>query len=262
MDPTEPAAWIVAARTVVVFSGAGVSAESGVPTFRGPEGLWRRWRPEELATPEAFARDPRLVWDWYIWRRGLIADCAPNAAHHAIAALQVARPGVHVVTQNVDGLHERALRAAGAEPGPERGVLELHGSIAHDRCHRCPWRSEEPRLGGPRPDEPLPVCPRCGGPARPAVVWFGELLPQETLERAFALAGAADVCVVVGTSGLVEPAASVPRVTAAAGGRVVVVGPERTALDGLADHVLRGPAAGVVPHLLAPALAGRPPRPA
>lgn len=249
MDLEEPRAWIGAARTVVVFSGAGVSAESGVPTFRGEQGLWRSYRAEDLATPAAFRRDPRLVWEWYAWRRGLVAACAPNAAHQAIAEAQLMRSGVHVVTQNVDGLHERALRARGGVPGLERSILALHGSIAHSRCSTCSYRELDEHPVDASALDRLPRCPRCGALLRPDVVWFGERLDARTLDHSFDLAAGADVCLVVGTSGLVEPAASVPRITAGAGGRVLVLGPEETALDGLADRVLRGRATELVPAL-------------
>jgi NAD-dependent deacetylase len=164
-------------RSVVVFTGAGVSAESGIPTFRGATGLWRDFRPEDLATPEAFARDPELVREWYEWRRGLIRAAQPNAAHRAIARLTAAL----VVTQNVDGLHERA---------GSRDIIELHGNIFRDKCPRC----GAAQCG-------------CGAPLRPDVVWFGEMLPAGALERAADAIRAADLLLVIGTSGVVYPAA-------------------------------------------------------
>jgi NAD-dependent deacetylase len=167
-----------------------------VPTFRGADGLWRQYRPEELATPEAFARNPRLVWEWYDWRRGLIAKCRPNAAHHVIARWSE-RPGATVITQNVDDLH----LSAGT-----RGLIRIHGSIwelsCSDRCVRgaTPWRDDRVPLSHPR-------CPHCGALARPAVVWFGESLRRADLDKASAAAGAADVFLTVGTSAVVYPAA-------------------------------------------------------
>jgi NAD-dependent deacetylase len=236
---------VATARRVVVLTGAGVSAESGVPTFRGPEGLWRSHRPEELATPEAFARDPALVWEWYRWRRRKIAACTPNAAHQALARLALGRPGVTLVTQNVDGLHARAAleeaQARAADPAPAM-PLELHGAIHRDRCHRCGVRSAPvagaagPAGDPPAPEPAVPACGACGGALRPDVVWFGELLDERTLGAAFAAAEQADVCLVVGTSGVVYPAAALPSITRQAGGRVVEVNPEETGLSGLA-HV-------------------------
>ncbi len=230
------------AARVVVFTGAGISAESGVPTFRGAGGLWGRYRPEDLATPEAFARDPVLVWQWYAWRRGLVASCEPNAAHRSLAAWAARREGVTLVTQNVDDLHERA--GAGA-------LLKLHGSLMRDRCHAC-------GLGAPA--EPvdasgaasLPRCGACGGPRRPDVVWFGELLPEAALASAFRAAGEADACLVVGTAGAVYPAAGVVHAARAAGATIIVVDPGATGFDDLADIRLTGPAGRLVPALVDP----------
>jgi NAD-dependent deacetylase len=177
-------------RRVVFFTGAGISADSGVPTFRGPGGLWRNFKPEELATPEAFQRDPKLVWEWYEWRRGLIRDARPNAAHEALARLT---DGV-VVTQNVDNLH----RLAGS-----RDLIELHGNIFRIRCTR-EFRAHiryEPFAEVP------PHCQHCGALLRPDVVWFGEPLPPHAVTRAVGSMHWADLLVVIGTSGVVHPAA-------------------------------------------------------
>jgi NAD-dependent deacetylase len=178
-----------APRRVVVFTGAGVSAESGIPTFRGAGGLWRDFRPEELATPGAFARDPRLVWEWYEWRRGLVREARPNAAHEAIARLSNAV----VVTQNVDGLHARA---------GSHDVIELHGNIFRVRC----VREDGPR-DAYEPLAPMPPRCACGALLRPDVVWFGEMLPEEALARASEAIREADLLLVIGTSGVVYPAA-------------------------------------------------------
>ena len=176
-------------RRVVVFTGAGISAESGIPTFRGAGGLWRQFRAEDLATPEAFARDPKLVWEWYEWRRGLIREAQPNAAHCAVARL----PEAVVITQNVDGLHARAGSA---------DVLELHGNIFRARCV-----SE----GAPRAAiDAFPALPPrcdCGALLRPDVVWFGEMLPEGAIDRAMEEIRRADLLLVIGTSGVVQPAA-------------------------------------------------------
>jgi NAD-dependent deacetylase len=268
---------------VVVFTGAGVSAESGVPTFRGPGGLWKTFRPEQLATPEAFARDPRLVWEWYGWRRALVAACRPNLAHVALAGWTLLRTGVTVVTQNVDDLHERgaeeaalgllregalpvarvsaatdagddllsAARSAAARAAP----IRLHGSLFHVRCTRCGERREHRGAVDASDDASLPRCAACGGLLRPDIVWFGEPLPEGALEAAFAAAADSDVCLVVGTAGAVQPAAALVDEAAGAGARVIVVDPGATAYDGMADVRLWGAAGEVVPELLAGARA-------
>jgi NAD-dependent deacetylase len=225
------------ARRVVALTGAGVSAESGVPTFRGPEGLWRKYRPEELATPQAFARDPVLVWEWYDWRRQKVAACSPNAGHRALAELSKRGFAFDLVTQNVDGLH----RLAGSNP-----VWELHGSLWNLRCTGCS-RNREDR------QSPLPSIPprcECGGLERPGVVWFGEALPSDVLAHAFEAASRADVFLVVGTSALVHPAASLPEVAGEEGALVVEVNPELTPLSGLVDLRLAGPSASILPRIL------------
>ena len=243
------------ARRALVLTGAGISAESGVPTFRGEAGLWHRHRPEDLATPEAFRRDPRLVWQWYAMRRQLVAACEPNDAHRALAAWVLAAPGRRsLVTQNVDGLHERALVEAldpEAPPLIEAEPLLLHGSLARVRCTACDHGGVEAAVIDPGEDGPLPHCPDCGALRRPDVVWFGEPLDRRVIERAFALASSADLCIVVGTSAVVHPAASLPRATLDAGGSVVEVNPDATPLSAIADMVLRGPAAAILPALLA-----------
>jgi NAD-dependent deacetylase len=219
---------------VVALTGAGISAESGVPTFRGPEGLWRRFRPEQLATPEAFQRDPALVWEWYDWRRQRIARCAPNPAHAALADMEARIPGFVLVTQNVDGLHQ----AAGS-----RRVLELHGNIWRVRCTTCGWLGEDRRV--PLPQLP-PLC-TCGGRLRPDVVWFGESLPADVLSEAWRAASRCRWMVVVGTSALVHPAASLPTIARENGARIVEANLSDTPLTPLAHVVLRGPAGVVLP---------------
>lgn len=257
MDPSlarevdEARALLADARRIVVVTGAGISAESGVPTFRGPEGLWRNHRPEELATPQAFRRDPRLVWAWYAWRRDLVASCAPNAGHMALARLAL-RDDRHVtlVTQNVDHLHEKAAEEAGPAV-PPTAILKLHGSLFVDRCTRCRRRSDGVVEVDASSLASLPRCPACGGLLRPDVVWFGETLDATILQTAFREAAAADVCVAVGTSGVVHPAASVPLSTVRAGGAFIEVNPDESALSPVANVVLRGPAGTVLPRLLA-----------
>jgi NAD-dependent deacetylase len=198
------------------MTGAGVSAASGVPTFRGPNGLWRNFRPEQLATPEAFHRDPVLVWEWYDWRRGLIAACAPNDAHHVIARWSRS-PGCTLVTQNVDGLHERAGTS---------NVIRYHGSIWMLRCAGACGRSdwEDRRV----PIAPLPPrCPSCGARARPAVVWFGEPIPESVLHGA-AAATACDVFLSIGTSSVVYPAAALVAEARARGAFTIEINPDAT----------------------------------
>jgi len=220
---------------VAVLTGAGISAESGVPTFRGKDGLWRNFRPEQLATPGAFRRDPALVWEWYDWRRGLIGACTPNAAHETLAEMETALPGLTLITQNVDGLHQMA---------GSRNVLELHGNLWRVRCTGCGEVTEDRRT--PLPECP-PRCSRCGALLRPDVVWFGESLPQEVLEAAWAAATRCRLMLVIGTSAVVQPAASLPLVALRNGARLVEVNPAETPLSEHAHEVLRGPAAELLP---------------
>lgn len=233
---------------VVVLTGAGVSAESGVPTFRGTGGLWKQFRAEDLATPDAFARDPRLVWEWYGWRRSLVARCVPNAAHHALAVASSARRGFRVVTQNVDGLHTAAGLAVGSDAS---APLELHGCLFRVRCTRCVERHEDRDTIDATSLESLPHCAACGALLRPDIVWFGESLDPNILGEAMQLASAAQVCLVVGTSALVHPAAGLAELTRRAGGSVIEVNVADTPLTDVATVALRGPAALIVPELLA-----------
>ncbi|MBI3932501.1 MAG: NAD-dependent deacylase [Acidobacteria bacterium] len=225
------------ADRVLALTGAGVSAESGVPTFRGPEGLWRQFRPEDLATPEAFERDPRLVWEWYAWRRERIAPLEPNAAHRALAALESRTVEFLLATQNVDGLHAVA---------GNRRLVELHGSLWRVRCTGCRKLREDRRV--PLGDLP-PRC-ACGAVLRPDVVWFGEALPEGAVGAALKAAQTAEVVLVVGTSALVYPAAALPQIAQGHGAFVVEVNPEETALTASADVSLRGRAAELVPALV------------
>ncbi len=209
------------AQNILVFTGAGMSADSGIPTFRDAlTGLWERFDAQQLATPEAFRRDPPLVWGWYEWRRGKALHAAPNAGHLAIAAWQHLVAQLTVVTQNVDDLHERA--------GSSR-VIHLHGSLHQPRCFDCGHPFEQQGI----PDEPEggrrlppPLCGHCGGPIRPGVVWFGEMLPPEALAAAEAAVRSCDVMIVVGTSGLVFPAARLPMIALQLKKPVIVVDPQ------------------------------------
>ncbi len=220
---------------VVAFTGAGISAESGIPTFRGKDGLWKQYRAEDLATPEAFHRDPVLVWSWYVWRRSLILRARPNPAHRALVELEQAlQDRFFLITQNVDNLHRRA--------GNIR-LVELHGNIFRERCTSCGMR----RISEERYPETVlpPRCPVCGGLLRPDVVWFGEALPSEALTEAFARVESlekGDVFLVVGTSGQVYPAAALPYEARRRGARVVVINLEPTPFDGIASEVYHEPA--------------------
>ena len=248
---------ITSADRVLVLTGAGISAESGVPTFRGPEGLWKSFRPEELATPSAFTRDPRLVWEWYDWRRCRVRSCRPNAAHIALANLALRRGSARarIVTQNVDGLHavaarEIAARLAGAAPAHAALPLELHGSLFRVRCTSCGERQEHDAPVDVSSSDSLPRCARCSALLRPDIVWFGEPLDDAVLAEALERARTADVCLVVGTSAVVQPAASLAMVTKRAGGELIEVNPETTPLTPFADVSVRGTAADVVPRLV------------
>ncbi|WP_227460128.1 SIR2 family NAD-dependent protein deacylase [Cupriavidus pauculus] len=229
-------AWVHAAQNIFVLTGAGISAESGVPTFRDAlTGLWARFDPEELATEEAYRRQPALVWQWYQHRRELVSAAKPNPAHYALAEL-ARRKSVTLVTQNIDGLHQQA--------GSEH-VVELHGNLFAnkwlDGCGRCDTVP-------PVPGEP-PHCALCGAMMRPGVVWFGEDLPRVARFRADHAAQHCDLCLVVGTSGLVYPAAALPGLAKEHGARVIVVNPQPSALDDTADLVLRAAAGECLPLL-------------
>jgi NAD-dependent deacetylase len=226
------------ARRIAVLTGAGISAESGIPTFRDAmTGLWARFRPEDLATAEAFRRDPTLVWDWYEWRRGLVAAAEPNAGHLALAALQARVPSCTVITQNVDGLHQQA---------GTRGVIELHGNIRRSRCFADGRIVSEWPPTGERP----PRCPHCGAPLRPDVVWFGESLPAGALAAADRAARECDVFLCIGTSSVVYPAAALPLAALEAGARVAEINRDATPLSGTATWSFRGAAGELLPDLL------------
>ena len=230
------------AQVVAVLTGAGISAESGVPTFRDAmTGLWAKFDPRELATPSAFARQPKFVWDWYAFRRERVAEAKPNPGHLALAAIEQRVPQFKLITQNVDGLHQKAGSSC---------VVELHGNIQRVKCSRGCGVVEHWTDGSV--DEP-PRCARCGAFLRPDVVWFEEMLPADALREAEAAAGRCDVLFVVGTSAEVYPAAALPHYAARAGATVIEVNPETTALSSAADHTLRGPAGVILPALVAAA---------
>lgn len=229
---------IASARAVTILTGAGISADSGVPTFRGAEGLWRTYRAEDLATPEAFARDPRLVWEWYNWRRELIATKQPNPAHLALVELERRRSDrFWLITQNVDGLH----RAAGSQR-----LSEIHGNIWMVRCTDCGVISDNREV----PLPVLPTCRQCGGLLRPHIVWFGESLREKDLRRCDEALRACDLLLVIGTSGVVYPAAGFASVAKQAGALVIEINLESTRQSDLVDLPLQGRAKDLVPLLL------------
>lgn len=230
---------LAAAQAVTVVSGAGISADSGIPTFRGPDGLWKNFRAEELATPEAFARNPRLVWEWYDWRRGLIAACRPNPAHDAIAQLEQRSAEFWLITQNVDGLH----REAGS-----RNISEIHGNIWMVRCTGCGRVAENRDV----PLSLLPLCGHCSALLRPHIVWFGESLDSHDMDRCETALETCDLCLVIGTSGIVYPAAGFAAIAKRRGAYVAEINLDPTPNSELVDVTIRGRAKDIVPLLLAP----------
>ena len=229
--------WIAVADSIAVLTGAGISAESGVPTFRGSGGLWRNFRPEDLATPQAFARDPQVVWEWYDWRRGLVAKARPNAGHQTLAELEKRRTKFTLITQNVDGLHDLA---------GSKNILKLHGDIWQIRCTRCEksWQDRSvPLVKVP------PQCD-CGALARPDIVWFGEPLPAGVWSRAWQSVQSAQLLFVIGTSGLVYPAADLVSLALERRAKVVEINPETTPFSENVDCALNGPAGEILPRLL------------
>jgi NAD-dependent deacetylase len=223
---------------IVVFTGAGISAESGVPTFRDAlTGLWSHYNPEELATPQAFQRDPKLVWDWYAWRRELVSNAQPNPAHRALVTLERRVPSFTLITQNVDGLHRRA--------GSQR-VLELHGNLFRTKCQQEAIVIQSWEDSGETP----PRCPHCGSWLRPDVVWFGEMLPAAVVTEAQAVTVQCELFLSIGTSTLVYPAAELPFLALDNGATVVEINPQATPLSSRASFSLRGAAGQVLPQLL------------
>lgn len=225
------------AQRICVMTGAGISAESGIPTFRGSSGLWRNHNPAELATREAFTRNPALVWEFYNWRRTLIAAARPNPGHEALARLEARTPQTTLMTQNVDGLH----RLAG-----NTSVLQLHGNIWETRCTGCGRVQEQrtPDLGS------NPRCEKCGAALRPNVVWFGESLNEELLGKAFAAASTCEIMLTIGTSAVVQPAASLAGTAKRAGAVVAEINLERTPNSLFMDYVILGKAGEILPQLV------------
>ena len=228
-----------AARRVAILTGAGISAESGVPTFREAQtGLWARYNPEELATPDAFRRDPKLVWEWYAWRQERVRQAEPNPGHRALVEMERRIAEFTLITQNVDGLHRRA---------GSHNVLELHGNLFRAKC----FSEDRPVESWSDGDDVPPRCPRCGGLLRPDVVWFGEMLPAGVLRAAERAALAAEVFFSIGTSALVYPAADLPFSALAAGVAVVEINPQPTPLSPHVTFSLNGAAGAVLPALVA-----------
>jgi NAD-dependent deacetylase len=221
-----------------VLTGAGISAESGVPTFRGKEGLWGKFRPEDLATMDGFLANSKVVWEWYNWRRELIGKVKPNPGHYALVELSRFFSGYTLITQNVDNLH----RIAGAAD-----VLELHGNIYRNKCADCGLPFEERKQIEP---DALPRCGVCGGKIRPDVVWFGEMLPEDIIDEAFRRAEECDIFFSVGTSALVHPAAGIPLMAKRNGAILVEINPERTPLSDYADYYIEGKAGEILPKLI------------
>lgn len=223
------------ANRVAILTGAGISAESGIPTFRGEEGLWKKYRPEELATPAAFSQDPKFVWEWYDWRRGIFAQKEPNPGHKVIARWEEAFPTVSLITQNIDGLHQKA---------GSKNIWELHGNIWKLRCTEEGTITENYET--PLKEIP-PLCPNCGALLRPHVVWFGESLSPTILQKSIQLSSECDVMFVIGTSAVVQPAASLPFEASKAGAKLVEINPDPTPLSLYADFSIRGKSGEILP---------------
>ncbi|MGQ4832990.1 MAG: NAD-dependent protein deacetylase [Candidatus Asgardarchaeia archaeon] len=221
---------ILDSNFLVALTGAGVSAESGIPTFRGKDGLWKKYRPEDLATPDAFKRNPREVWEWYTWRMKIIQKAKPNYAHVCLAELEKKGILKAIITQNVDGLHQKA---------GSKNVIELHGNIWRARCTQCDYKEYLQTI----PQDIPPKCKKCGSLLRPDVVWFGEPLPTEALNMAFYLSNKADLMLVVGTSLLVQPAASLPFIVLKNNNKIIEINPNETILSKKATITVRMKAA-------------------
>jgi NAD-dependent deacetylase len=228
---------LLQANNIIAFTGSGISSESGIPTFRGKDGLWKKFRAQDLATTHAFSNNPKLVWEWYDWRRQIIAKKEPNPGHKTLSQWKKLFSSFYVVTQNIDGLHQKA---------GSKKVIELHGNIWKLRCtqegtitedHSCPLKEIPPK------------CPKCGALLRPHVVWFGESLDMDILNQAIGLSSKADLMFVIGTSSLVYPAASIPLTAKESGVKIIEINPESTPLTPHADVSFRGKAGEVLPEI-------------
>ncbi len=225
------------AKIVAVLTGAGISAESGVPTFRGEEGLWKKFRPEELANFDAFMRNPTLVWEWYNYRKKIISEVEPNPAHYALVKLETLFENFYLITQNVDNLHRRV---------GNKTIYELHGNIMRNRCVDCNKNIEKVNFTN---EDDLPRCD-CGGLIRPDVVWFGEALPQQVLMNSFIAASKSEVFFSIGTSAVIQPAASLPLEAKQSGAYVVEINTEPTVISNLVDESILGKAGEILPQLV------------
>ena len=228
---------IESSESIVVLTGAGISAESGVPTFRGKDGLWRNFRSEELATPEAFWNNPKLVWEWYDWRRNAVKDARPNPGHFALAELENQKKKFTLITQNIDGLHQMA---------GSRNIIEMHGNLWQIRCTKC----GDIKLNHRVPLEEIPPrCSICGEIGRPNVIWFGEIIPMEVIDKSLKAIEECDVMLIIGTSGVVEPAASMGLVAKQTGKSVIEINLEKTANSVLFDLAILGKSGEILPLL-------------
>jgi len=223
-------------KKLFILTGAGVSAESGIPTFRGKDGLWKNYSATDLATPEAFSRDPKLVWEWYRWRQEIILKANPNFAHYAIVDLEKYFSGFLLLTQNVDNLHQRA---------GSRNVLELHSNIFLTRCLEC---NKVDKIENAQ-FNPLPHC-KCGGLLRPDVVWFGESIPQEVWQESVKFLSSADTAIICGTSGVVWPAAAIPEIAGNYGVKTIEVNLESTPITPVVDVSILSPAGKILPEIV------------
>ena len=236
MDTLREAALVISnSEYLIALTGAGISKESNIPTFRGEDGLWRTYDVMELATPSAFVRNPTLVWEWYEWRQGLISKCDPNPAHNTLVRWEERGLLKTLITQNVDGLHRRA--------GSTK-VLEVHGDLWALKCSFCDYQG---RLN--KPASGIPACPLCGKHLRPDVVWFGESLDRAIMSQVYTELEKADACIVIGTSALVQPSASFPLIVKQRGGPIIEVNIEKTMLTSAVDFHLSGKAGEILPAL-------------
>jgi len=225
------------ASNVTVLSGAGISAESGIPTFRGEDGLWKNFRPEDLATPEAFSKDPKLVWEWYEWRRKLIKDSKPNPGHYALADLEQQVADYTLITQNIDGLHQMA---------GSRNIVEMHGNLWQIRCTNC--GNIEQNFEVPFKELP-PLCKDCNSLGRPNIVWFGEMIPMPIIDKSLTSIENCQVMLIIGTSGVVEPAASMGLVAKQTGKTVIEINLETTPNSNFYDLSINGKSGEILPRI-------------
>ena len=223
------------ADSITVLTGAGISAESGIPIFRGNEGLWNNFKPEELASPQAFKLNPDLVWQWYDWRRNIINDAQPNSGHYALAEIERQKHKFTLITQNIDGLHHLA---------GNQNITEMHGNIWETRCENC--NAIERNYEVPLTKLP-PICNRCNSILRPNIVWFGEIIPMEVIDRGLLAIDECDLMLIIGTSGIVEPAASMGLIAKQSDKKVIEINLEPTPNSGLYDISIQGKSGEILP---------------